>query len=79
MTKVAIVTDSVVSIPETIIDALNIKWVPYYIHRGKEALRDLVTIQRDAFYEWLPTAKELPQTASPGPGTAGVCYFPVKV
>jgi DegV family protein with EDD domain len=66
--NVAIVTDSCASIPEAIIEALNIHWVPYYIHRGKEVLRDLVTIQREAFYTWLPTAKELPQTASPGPG-----------
>jgi DegV family protein with EDD domain len=28
----------------------------------------LATIQRDAFYGWLPTAQELPKTASPGPG-----------
>jgi DegV family protein with EDD domain len=68
MCKVAILTDSCASIPESILHALNIHWVPYYIHRGKEVLRDLVTIQREAFYEWLPTAKELPQTASPGPG-----------
>jgi DegV family protein with EDD domain len=31
-------------------------------------LRDLVTIQRDEFLRWLPTAKTLPTTASPGPG-----------
>ncbi len=68
MTKVAIVTDSCASIPENLLDNLNIAWVPYYIHRGKEVLRDLVTIQRDAFYRWLPTARELPTTASPGPG-----------
>lgn len=68
MSEVAIVTDSTVSIPEAIIEALRIHWIPYYIHRGKEVLRDLVTIQRDEFYKWLPTAKELPQTASPGPG-----------
>lgn len=68
MSRVAIVTDSCASIPESIIDALNIHWVPYYIHRGREVLRDLVTVQRDAFYRWLPTATELPQTASPGPG-----------
>jgi DegV family protein with EDD domain len=68
MRKVAILTDSCASIPESILQALNIHWVPYYIHRGKEVLRDLVTIQREAFYQWLPTAKELPQTASPGPG-----------
>lgn len=68
MPNVAIVTDSCASIPESILSALNIHWVPYYIHRGKEVLRDLVTIQRDSFYKWLPTAKELPTTASPGPG-----------
>ena len=68
MSNVAIVTDSAASIPEAIIERLNIHWVPYYIHRGQEVLRDLVTIQRDAFYEWLPTARELPKTASPGPG-----------
>jgi DegV family protein with EDD domain len=62
------VTDSAASIPEAIIKALSIHWVPYYIHRGKEVLRDLVTIQQEAFYEWLPTARELPKTASPGPG-----------
>lgn len=68
MSRVAIVTDSVACIPEAMIQSLNIHWVPYYIHRGAEVLRDLVTIQRDAFYEWLATATELPKTASPGPG-----------
>jgi DegV family protein with EDD domain len=68
MSKVAIVTDSTASIPESLIEALKIRWVPYYIHRGHQVLRDLVTLQREAFYRWLPTAKELPQTASPGPG-----------
>jgi len=68
MSNVAIVTDSAASIPEAMIERLNIHWVPYYIHRGQEVLRDLVTVQRDAFYRWLPTARELPKTASPGPG-----------
>lgn len=68
MSAVAIVTDSCASIPENLIATLGIHWVPYYIYRGKEVLRDLVTIQRQAFYKWLPTARELPQTASPGPG-----------
>jgi len=66
--SVAIVTDSVVSIPEQILASLNIHSVAYYIHRGAEVLRDLLTIQRDEFFRWLPTAKELPTTASPGPG-----------
>jgi DegV family protein with EDD domain len=68
MPKVAIVTDSAASIPEALIDSLNIHWVAYYIHRGTEVLRDLVTIKREEFYDWLPTATELPKTASPGPG-----------
>ena len=68
MPNVAIVTDSCASIPESLLKSLHIRWVAYYIHRGQEVLRDLVTIQRDDFLRWLPTAKELPTTASPGPG-----------
>ncbi len=68
MSKVAVVTDSCASIPERMIEALDIHWVAYYIHRGKEVLRDLVTARRDEFFRWLPSATELPTTASPGPG-----------
>jgi DegV family protein with EDD domain len=68
MNKTAIVTDSTASIPEPLLQELKINTVPYYIHRGKDVLRDLVTIKRDEFYQWLPTAQQLPQTASPGPG-----------
>ena len=68
MSKVAIVTDSTVSIPEGLLQKLKIHTVPYYIHRGSEVLRDLVNVQREAFYNWLPSASELPKTASPGPG-----------
>ena len=65
LSKVAIVTDSVASIPQTIINDLDIHWVPYYIHRGTEALRDLVSIDCESFYKWLPNARELPTTANP--------------
>jgi len=68
MTTVAVVTDSTASIPETMLKELNIHVVAYYIHRGKEVLRDLVTVQRDEFLKWLPAATSLPTTASPGPG-----------
>lgn len=68
MEKVAVVTDSCASIPEALIEALNIHWVAYYIHRGEEVLRDLVTIQREEFLRWMTTAKFVPTTASPGPG-----------
>ncbi len=68
MSRLAIVTDSVTGIPERLLQELKIHTVPYYIHRGSEVLRDLVTIDRESFYKWLPTAVQLPTTASPGPG-----------
>lgn len=68
MSRIAVVTDSTASIPETLLKELNIHVVAYYIHRGTEVLRDLVTLQRDEFLRWLPTATVLPTTASPGPG-----------
>ena len=68
MSNVAVVTDSCASIPEEIMNQLHIRTVAYYIHRGQEVLRDLVTIQRDEFLRWLMTARSLPTTASPGPG-----------
>lgn len=68
MPRVAVVTDSCASIPEHLIRSLDIHWVAYYIHRGQEILRDLVTVQLDEFLQWLETAHSLPTTASPGPG-----------
>jgi DegV family protein with EDD domain len=68
MTTVAVLTDSCASLPESMLRQLNIRTVAYYIHRGSEVLRDLVTIQREEFLRWLMTARSLPTTASPGPG-----------
>jgi len=66
--SVAILTDSTASIPDSLKEELQIKEVAYYIHRGIETLRDLVTVQRKEFLCWLPTADELPKTANPGAG-----------
>ncbi len=68
MPNVAVVTDSTASLPEALMESLKIKTVAYYLHRGQEVLRDLVTIQRDEFLRWLPSAKVAPTTAAPGPG-----------
>jgi len=68
MSRLAIVTDSTTCIPERMLEQLKIHTVPYYIHRGSEVLRDLVSIDRETFYKWLPGASQLPTTASPGPG-----------
>lgn len=66
--QTAIVTDSTACIPKNMRDQLRIHEVPYYIHKGNVVLRDLKTIGREEFLEWLPTAEVLPTTASPGPG-----------
>jgi len=68
MSTVGVLTDSCASIPEKLIGELNIKVVPYYLHKGQETLCDLVDVQREEFFRWLATAKELPKTANPGPG-----------
>jgi DegV family protein with EDD domain len=68
MPNIAVLTDSTASIPEPLLERLHIHTVAYYIHRGQEVLRDLVTIQREEFLRWLVTARCLPTTASPGPG-----------
>lgn len=73
MAGVAVVTDSCASIPDNLMERLHIHTVAFYIHRGQDVLRDLVTIQRDEFVQWLKTARFLPTTASPGPGD----YFAV--
>ena len=49
MSQVAVLTDSCASIPEKLMECLQIQTVAYYIHRGAEVLRDLVTIQREEF------------------------------
>lgn len=35
MSRIAIVTDSTASIPDDLIDELDIHWVPYHIHKGQ--------------------------------------------
>lgn len=68
MTNVGIVTDSVASIPVKMMEQLKIHFVPYYIHRGTETLRDLVTTTGESFYAWMKTTTEVPKTANPAPG-----------
>ena len=68
MPTVGVLTDSCASIPEKLIEELNIEIVPYYLHKGQETLRDLVDVQREEFFRWLATAQEMPKTANPGPG-----------
>ncbi len=68
MAQVAIVCDSTASIPKILLEELDIRVVPFYIHHEDKVWRDLVDIHQDEFYKWLPTVEKLPTTAYPGPG-----------
>ncbi|MGQ9785139.1 MAG: DegV family protein [Anaerolineae bacterium] len=65
---IAVVTDTCASIPRALAESLQIELVPYYIHRGHKTLRDEVDITAGEFYQWLPSATQLPRTANPSPG-----------
>jgi fatty acid-binding protein DegV len=74
MPQLAIVTDSTTGIPDQLLNELRIHTVTYYIHRGKEVLRDHMTIDIERLYKWLPGAGEPPPIASPGPGDYIIAY-----
>ncbi len=68
MPNIAVLTDSTAGVPEELMESLGIKTVAYYLHRGTEILRDLLTIGREEFLRWLPGERVAPTTAAPGPG-----------
>jgi DegV family protein with EDD domain len=68
MARVKIVTDSCACIPQPLLETYDIATVPYYVHMEGKEYRDLVDIQSQEFFEYLPHAKVLPRTATPGPG-----------
>jgi len=65
---VRVVTDSCASIPDALLAEQHIIMVPYYVHIGAKSYRDLIDMPRDAFYEYLARATELPKTGTPSPG-----------
>jgi len=71
---VKVVTDSCASIPDELIEQLDIEVVPYFMHRGVETLRDLVDIKHREFFDWLSKADHVPKTANPSPGDYLVAF-----
>lgn len=68
MSQVAVITDSCASIPDEMYAELDIAMVPYFLHIGTHAQRDLVEVTREEFFPYLATASEVPKTANPGVG-----------
>ncbi|MFZ5808510.1 MAG: DegV family protein [Chloroflexota bacterium] len=66
--KIGILTDTTASIPQPLIEELEIELVPYYVLRGLETLRDMMDVKPDEFAQYLLTAQTLPTTSNPSPG-----------
>lgn len=65
---VGILTDTTASIPQSLVDELEIELVPYYVMRGLETLRDMVDVDPEGFAEYLKNTQVLPTTSNPSPG-----------
>jgi DegV family protein with EDD domain len=65
---IGILTDTTASIPQALIDQLQIEIVPYQVNRGLETLRDMVDLKPPEFAAWLRQADRLPTTSNPSPG-----------
>lgn len=62
---VRILTDSTCDLPAEVIDRLNVRVIPLYIHVGDRDFLDGIEMKREAFYEGLPTFSSHPTTAVP--------------
>jgi len=67
MSKIAIVTDSTVCLPQELVQRYGIHVVPTCIHRGQEAFRDGVNITQKQVYRWLREGHRL-GTSQPSVG-----------
>ena len=65
---VAVITDTCASIPQELVGELRIEVVPYYVHIEGKTYRDWVDITTEELARYMPTARNLPTTANPGPG-----------
>ncbi len=68
MSKVAVVTDSGVNLPEGVQESHHIHVVPLKVILGERTLRDGIDVTPSRFYELLRAASELPTTSQPSTG-----------
>ena len=68
MQRIAVVTDSVAMLPESLARELNIRVVPIVLTIGDRSYRDGIDLPTQEFYRLLRTSEELPTTAAPSVG-----------
>ncbi len=74
MSQVAIVTDSLADIPDSLMRELGITAVPTLVHFGEATFRDKVDLSAAEFYERLASSPTLPTTSQPSPGAFEEVY-----
>ncbi len=71
---IGVVTDSSCDLPNELLTRAGVAVVPLTIRFGDEELVDREEIAPGAFWERLPEAADLPQTAAPSPGRFEAAY-----
>jgi DegV family protein with EDD domain len=68
MSRVVVVTDSSATVPEALVEQLNIRIVPILLAFNGRSFRDGVDITSHDVYQWLRTSTHLPTTSAPSVG-----------
>lgn len=68
MQRIAVVTDSVAMLPESLARELSIRVVPIVLTIGDRSYRDGIDLTTEEFYRLLRASEELPTTAAPSVG-----------
>ena len=69
--RIQITADSVCDLPADILSELNINIIPTYVNMdGKSLPDDGIALNREEFYQQLPSLPSQPTTAAPSPGDA---------
>lgn len=77
MSKLAIVTDSTVTMPAELVRRYNFTVAPQILVWNGQTLQDGVDIQPDEFYKRLKTSKTMPSTSQVSPATMLASFQPL--
>jgi DegV family protein with EDD domain len=74
VSKVVVVTDSVATVPESLVRELGIRVMPIMLHHEGRSYRDGVDLTPNEFYQLLRTSEELPTSSTPSVGDMAEVY-----
>jgi len=74
VSTVVVVTDSVATVPESLVRELGIRVVPIMLNHEGRSYRDGVDLTPNEFYQLLRTSEELPTSSTPSVGDIAEVY-----